>query len=254
MSNIQLTKLANLIKSFFAHFNMRKWGVIQEAYFISKFDAPFSISYAQGAEDLVFLNLIKNKSKGFYIDIGAHDPNRFSVTRRLYHLGWRGINVDANSEIESKFRYFRPKDIFISAAVGSTSNYTFHKFQESAINTSSEDWKYRFAKEGNTLIESINVIGISLFEIFSLVQENVEIDLLNIDIEGSDFEALQSAKFDNLPKQKLPNWIILETPLSVREVLSFPAIMYLQNFGYEIICVLPMSTILKKIASRGDRI
>jgi hypothetical protein len=31
---------------------------------------------------------------GFYIDIGAGDPDRDTVTRAFYERGWQGINID----------------------------------------------------------------------------------------------------------------------------------------------------------------
>ena len=57
----------------------------------------FAISiWAQAGEDFAIENILKGQEKGFFIDIGAHHPERFSVTKRLNLKGWTGINVDAD--------------------------------------------------------------------------------------------------------------------------------------------------------------
>jgi hypothetical protein len=50
--------------------------------------------YSQEGEDLIASRLFPNQSTGFYVDIGAHHPTRFSNTYLLYTKGWRGINID----------------------------------------------------------------------------------------------------------------------------------------------------------------
>ena len=43
-----------------------------------------NISFSQEGEDLVLQRLIGIKSNGFYVDIGAHHPYRFSNTYKFY--------------------------------------------------------------------------------------------------------------------------------------------------------------------------
>ena len=52
-------------------------------------------SYSQEGEDILLSRIFRNQKKGFYVDIGAHHPTRFSNTYYFYKLGWRGINIDA---------------------------------------------------------------------------------------------------------------------------------------------------------------
>ena len=233
-----------LFRAFMSFMNPRKWGVISEIYGVSKFNAAISISYSQCAEDLCLLHLLEGQKKGFYIDIGAHDPNRFSVTRLLYHQGWNGINIDANPFIENRFRKFRPNDQFINCAVGSEQTYQFFQFEESAISTVNIEWKEKFLSENNKIANTLVVPGMSLRQIIDSTG-STRIHLLNIDIEGADFEAIKSAEFESMPKNKFPIWIVVETPNSVNKVINFGLIKYLQQFDYEIISILPMSSILK---------
>ena len=57
------------------------------------------------------------RPSGFYVDVGAHHPIRFSNTFRLYRKGWRGLNIDANPGSMKRFHHTRPRDINIEAAV-----------------------------------------------------------------------------------------------------------------------------------------
>jgi hypothetical protein len=52
-------------------------------------------SYSQEGEDMILNRIFEFRNSGFYIDVGAHHPMRFSNTYFFYRKGWRGINIDA---------------------------------------------------------------------------------------------------------------------------------------------------------------
>ena len=57
--------------------------------------AGFSVrSYSQEGEDMILRRIFGDKRLGFYVDVGAHDPRRFSNTYYFYKRGWRGINIE----------------------------------------------------------------------------------------------------------------------------------------------------------------
>ena len=240
----KITKFYNLLKALVNFLNIRKWGVISEIQEKTNFDHAFSISYSQGAED-ISLSLLIQDTDGFYIDIGAHHPSRFSVTRLLYQKGWNGINVDANPDTASEFKRHRPRDQFLNAAVGSQNIYTFYRFKEPAINTVNSDWMSRFASEGNPVVDILQIPGLTLRKIFEYVPQDKSVTLLNIDIEGSDNEALNSLDFDSLPVRLKPKWLLLETTPPLANILNTPSIEYSVKNNYEIYLVLPMATLLK---------
>jgi len=64
-------------------------------------------SYAQEGEDLVLARLLEPVGKGFYVDVVAHHPFRFSNTFLFYRMGWRGINIDAMPGSMRPFRRHR---------------------------------------------------------------------------------------------------------------------------------------------------
>ena len=76
-----MNKPLRLLRALISILNPQTWGVFTETYEHTKFDAAFSISYSQGAEDISLLplllndpSIIKDEDKT-YIDVGAHDPN-----------------------------------------------------------------------------------------------------------------------------------------------------------------------------------
>ncbi|MDR1599313.1 MAG: FkbM family methyltransferase [Oscillospiraceae bacterium] len=56
---------------------------------------------------------------GFYLDIGANEPDMLSVTKMFYDAGWSGINVEPLPTEHKKLVDARPRDINILAAAGS---------------------------------------------------------------------------------------------------------------------------------------
>lgn len=133
--------------------NLRTWGPFTEAASLSKFDHSFTISWSQGGEDLALMALLPEKN-GVYVDIGAHHPSRFSVTRHLYQRGWRGVNVEPNPRAEELFRSMRPEDTFLNACVGNLDSYEFYIFEETALSTNNQEWKSRYLSENQNFDKS----------------------------------------------------------------------------------------------------
>ena len=80
------------------------------------------VSYAQNYEDVILWRALKHIKNGFYVDCGAYDPNRDSVTRAFYERGWRGINIEPIATLLQKFVAERPQDINLSLALSDNSN------------------------------------------------------------------------------------------------------------------------------------
>lgn len=75
------------------------------------------VSYAQNYEDVMLWRALKHIKHGFYIDIGACDPETHSVTKAFYERGWHGINVEPVSERFERFKKTRPRDINLQIAL-----------------------------------------------------------------------------------------------------------------------------------------
>lgn len=240
------SKVTWLIKGLFALLDFRKLGVFQEAYKFTRFDAAFTPSWSQAGEDISLELMLQNDPGSmFYLDIGAHDPNRFSVTRKLYQNGWSGINIDGNPDYENKFRKFRPNDEYLNVCVGSKHEYEFQVFLEGAISTTNEVWVTKFKSEGNEVKQSLVIPGMKLRAILDFPNVPQQVAFINIDVEGADEDALKSIEFETLPKERFPNWLLLETAPPVSSSLHFPAVKYAIEHGYVPWLVLPMATLLR---------
>jgi hypothetical protein len=87
------------------------------------------ITYAQNFEDLMLWRALHDVKVGFYIDVGAADPDEDSVTRAFYDRGWRGINIEPTPEYFEALVAARPRDITLrclaGAALGEAELYHF---------------------------------------------------------------------------------------------------------------------------------
>lgn len=231
--------------------NVRAWGPFNECYKLTRFDYAFQVSWSQCGEDIVLRDLIaSSKNSKFYVDVGAHHPSRFSVTRHLYQIGWNGLNVDANQELSKIFRINRPRDIFLNCAVGSKREYEFFSGNELAVSTTNLAWKEKFEGQGMSYTQTYRVEGLTLREILDHSKCPERVAFLNIDIEGSDFEALISADLEHLSSRRWPDWIMVESTPPVISAEKNESVNYLQQLGYEMWSQLPFVTLLRSPYNR----
>lgn len=194
-------------------------------------------AYSQDGEDMViasFYEGIKNY-KGFYIDIGAHHPYRFSNTAYFYNKGWKGINIEPTPDLFKPFLKYRKKNINLNVGIGNGEKMTFYVFNEGALNTFDKDLAYsRNNDKSNNykIIESIEIQTETIAEICEkYINPNQIIDFMTIDVEGLDFEVL---KTNNWAKY-IPKFILIECDLSISEIHNDPIFSYLIEKGYEMV-------------------
>ena len=225
--------------------NPKTWGPFTEVAEISGFDHAVSLSWSQGGEDLALISSLEGGGVGRYLDIGAHHPSRFSVTRHLYQRGWTGVNVEANSSLLPEFNKKRKNDINLWNAVGDKSNYQLSVFEEPAISTINKDWEEKFISENQKISRVEEVPGITVRELLNKYFLEKKCNLLTIDIEGADFEALKTIDFQTLKKSQFPDWILLETTPPLTAALKTDSVAYAQENAYFPHLILPMATLLR---------
>ena len=152
-------------------------------------------SYAQQGEDIVLQRILSGIDKGFYVDIGAHHPKRFSNTYFYYKKGWHGINVEPNPNTKRLFDKIRPRDINLEIPISDKEEeLTYYMFNDPALNGFSKDISNE-VKE----IKDYRLIGIVKMKtrtLSSILDEYLpkgqKIDFLSIDVEGFDLKVLSS--------------------------------------------------------------
>ena len=78
-------------------------------------------TYSMYGEDLVVNNFFKNKSLGYYVDVGCYHPIDGNNTFLLFKKGWKGVNIDINELSIELFQKARKKDLNINTAVSNKS-------------------------------------------------------------------------------------------------------------------------------------
>lgn len=193
-------------------------------------------SYSQEGEDLIIDKLLNYKKNGFYIDIGAHHPMKYSNTFIFYKRGWNGINVDAMPDSMKEFEKMRPRDINLQAAISNNnSEATFYIFNEPALNTlNAEEAKNKDNKNGYKIIRELKLKTLKLSEILDKqLLENQEIDFLSIDTEGNDLKVLKS---NNWEKYK-PKLVLVEDLKfkNIEDYYQSETYIFMKNLNYSVV-------------------
>lgn len=152
-------------------------------------------SFSQEGEDLILKRIFEHTKQGFYIDVGAHHPFRFSNTYLFYKQGWRGINIDAMPDSMKLFKRFRPKDINLEIPIGAKEGeLEYFIFNEPALNTfDSLKVEPILQKSCYKLIKTQKLPIKPLHQILNQhLSAHQNIDFMSIDVEGLDYEVLSS--------------------------------------------------------------
>jgi FkbM family methyltransferase len=189
------------------------------------------ISYAQNFEDVILWRALKDVVNGFYVDIGANDPNVDSVSLAFYQKGWRGIHVEPVHEFAERLRLARPDEEVIEAAIAcNCESLTLYKVGDTGMSTGDTAIAVRHEAAGFP-IESRVVPCLPLSKILSRF-ENRDIHWLKIDVEGMEKSVIDSW----LPSAVRPWIVIVEStePNSPKQNFGAwePALL---DMGYEFV-------------------
>jgi hypothetical protein len=173
---------------------------LQPAFFFKK------KSYSQCGEDIIvefILNEICRNEVVNYCDIGAHLPWKFSNTAKFYLKNkalYVGVLVEPDPFLARYLMLKRPKDIIINKGVKSaeteSENLDLFIMETRTLNTFSQKEAAYYESLGHRIQakQRIEVIDIN-----TLLRENFTekvLHFLSIDVEGMDFDILNSFDFD----------------------------------------------------------
>ena len=154
-------------------------------YLLSNF-----ISYSPDLEDFILFYLFYDTPRGFYIDVGAHDPNLYSVTKAFYQRKWKGINIDPLPNKYLLFQKFRTRDINLQLGAGNKEGNTTLKLKN-------DQSSIIFDKNENNS-QYINISIKTLSNICKMyVPKNIKIDFCKIDVERAEKLVLLGYDFQN---------------------------------------------------------
>ena len=180
-------------------------------------------------EDLIIQNYLKNINNGFYVDAGCYHPLHLSNTYLLHKRNWSGINIDISQFSIDLFNFLRPNDLNIYSAVSNTDRDVTIYFQKkiSQLNTiykeiSKERMQGKIQEKSIKSQKLNTILNNSKFI-------NRKIDFLNIDLEGADYEALQSLDF-NIYRPK-----VICVEINDKDIIGSNIFNFLNNLKYKLV-------------------
>ena len=172
-----------------------------------------------------------HKKGGFYIEVGANEPDPlYSQTLHLEEkLEWRGLLIEPIDYLAKKLRETRPTSIVIEAAC--TSSEKVGNCFLSIPVTKEGDISGHASLETNidhSLLLETRKLQVSARTLNSIIEEHAngsQIDILSIDVEGTELDVLKGANL----KVHSPRLIIIEDRL-----VFLGKHLYLKKYGYKI--------------------
>ncbi|SRR6266567_9486627 len=179
--------------------------------------------YGQRQEDQKICELLGGENihrEGFYIDVGAWDPNKESVTRFFYEeLGFTGINIEPVTRLWNNFYPARAKDINLNCAIGKnigkqTMKVVCNGHEITGLSTLHKQNSDNACAGRNSYEQDVEVF--TLESICDTWAQGIEIDFLKIDVEGYEAEVIYSG---NWAKYR-PKVLCIEATVPLSDVKS----------------------------------
>jgi FkbM family methyltransferase len=177
--------------------------------------------YAQFYEDYILGYVFKDQKSGFYVDVGANDPDESSVTKYFYLAGWRGINIEPIPELVEKLNKSRPEDTNKGVAISDRpGELTFYKgVKASGLSTLSPKIAASHRAKGFKFTK----IRIPVTTLNAVLDEHAkdrpEITFMNVDVEGFEKQVLSGIDF----KRYHPRVIMAESTAPLTQVATHQA-------------------------------
>lgn len=127
------------------------------------------------------------RREGFFVDVGANDPENMSQTWHLEKLGWRGVLIEPQPALAQKLKERRRAAVFACACSSPQNAGKMLPFQLAGIQSS---LNLNFFVAGMRKEEIIEVPTRTLDDILTEANAPVPIDLLSIDVESHEIEVL----------------------------------------------------------------
>lgn len=185
---------------------------------------------SQYGEDCYLFELFDGKLDGFYIEVGAYDGYRYSVTYPFEAMGWTGLLVEPIPDRFERARTRRPGSRVVNAALagpGSTGTCTFNVVDGNDIAMLSylapNAANMRDIRQSGAVTKSVTV-PLSTMDAM-LAEHQGPIDVAVLDVEGGEIELLKG--FDLL-KHK-PRVLMIEEGIPAP---TSPTMQYLAKFPY----------------------
>ena len=174
--------------------------------------------YSQYYEDYILGYVFKDHENGFYVDVGANDPDDSSVTKYFYLAGWRGINIEPIPELVEKLNKSRPEDTNKGVAISDKPGEL--PFYKSVKNSGLSTLSPKIAASHRANGYEFTKVMIPVTTLTAVLDEHAknksEITFLNVDVEGFEKQVFSSLDF----KRYIPRVIMAESTAPLTEAAT----------------------------------
>lgn len=202
------------------------------------------LCFSQEGEDMILARIFHGAPFGFYVDIGAHHPQRFSNTYYFYLQGWSGINIDAMPGCMKAFDLERPRDINLELAIGNEEvERDYFIFNEAAFNSFDEELSHSRVSDVFYITNQVKVVTKKLSTVLDdNLPINQRIDFMSVDVEGLDLEVLKSNDWQRFR----PEYVLFESyQKSMESIYDEEIYRFLVNQDYELFAKTVYTAIVK---------
>jgi FkbM family methyltransferase len=160
---------------------------------LNRFGPCAVFSYEQ--EALLLQSYFEHVTCGYFVEVGANDPERDSQTWRLEQRGWKGVLIEPLPELAAQLRERRRSLVYQVACSspansGKTMRLRMAGLQMAGTHSSLDP---DFFVPGTRNLGEIEVQARTLDEVLLDAQAPDPIDFLSIDVEGHEIEVLAGA-------------------------------------------------------------
>ena len=158
------------------------------------------ISYAQNYEDVMLARALSAVENGFYIDVGAQDPDEDSVTKHFYDRGWHGLNFEPSEQYHARLEAVRPRDLNLRCAVGDhPGSVTFYEADGTGLSTIVEA-----VSAATSEARTPHTVPMTTLDAACAAYGITTVHFLKIDVEGAEDLVLRGTRFEAVRP-----WIVL---------------------------------------------
>ena len=185
--------------------------------------------YSQYGQDYILYQLFNDKKDGFFVEVGCVDGKHLSNTLVFEEMGWRGMLVEPHDDYIDLLIKNRPRSIVCHCAVSNENKdeVILHSDNMCSLSTLNSLNEKELKNYGKTVAD-FREMTVKQRTLQSLFDEHhiSSIDVLSLDIEGHEVEALKGINFEKVR----PTVMVIEAKTRKQEKL-ISAI--LKPYGYK---------------------